>query len=155
MSATVYQTQPGTIPHRAIALLTQLGPSVKLSTAELAEAIGSQVAGFSTCMRPAREAGLVIASYKQDNKNVQYWSLSEGVPDKPAATLKDYSPPAEPRARQKPGPKPKAPTEPRASRHFMAGLFTDGTMRVEIGSNTFVTDPAETADIRRLLMGQP
>jgi len=156
VSTTPYQTQPGTIPHRAIAHLQTLGDGAKLSTAELAEAIGAQTNGFPTCMRPARDAGMVVCSLKPGNRNILYWSLGTGVP-LPKPDDYELDQPLEPAPRKPLTPLPvllPVPVEvPDTPRHFRAGLFTDGAMLLEVGADKVELDAGETSKVKTLLWG--
>ena len=91
-----YLTPPGTIPHLAIEHLRSLPPGKKLSTAELADAIGHDKATLAACLRTPRDHGAVC---------------SEPIPGSPAHR---WWVPADQRRADKPEPTPK-PIHGRAS----------------------------------------
>lgn len=72
-----YTPQPGTIPYRAIAIL-QREPGAELPAAPICEELGTDTNIFATCMRPAREAGLV---HTRKEGRLLYWRLGDGTPD--------------------------------------------------------------------------
>jgi len=163
-----YKTQPGTIPHRAVAYLRTLPPGTQKSTAELAHAIDADPETIVFTMRPARDAGMVNAEYVPGDKRRLYWSLGNGLqqptpaeqPDKQPAPTREA---AKPKAKKEPKAAPPESSEldanpptavktkrtrtPRLRRNFRVGWFTDGTAHIEIGQHKFVLDSVETAAI--------
>jgi hypothetical protein len=108
-------------------------------------------------MRPARDAGLVFTSYKPDNKQILFWSLGEDKTPAPPISRLEQRVETATTVRQKPGPKSKprspAPASPPANRHFRAGLFTDGTLEIEIGNEEFSLTREEAIILSELQRG--
>ena len=74
-----YETLPGTIPHRAIEFLKK-HPGEEFTSSQLSEAIDCMLDGFTTCMKPARQHGLVKARYKDGDVIRLHWSLGGNTP---------------------------------------------------------------------------
>lgn len=76
-----YQTQPGTLPHRAIEYLKEHHANgSEITNAELAEALDTDAVTLLSSLQVAKRAGAILGA-KQGNKI--RWSLGEGTPDVP------------------------------------------------------------------------
>lgn len=72
-----YTTQPGTLQHRALAVLRALPPGSRLSTIELAEAVDNTPDAVAEAMTPAVKAGAIACHGRFASR---FWSLGDGVP---------------------------------------------------------------------------
>lgn len=69
---------PGTIPARVIDMLAKLPKGERLSTAVIEEALDLGTNVLVGCMKPAREAGAVVAD-KRPGHHGYWWALGDGV----------------------------------------------------------------------------
>jgi hypothetical protein len=78
-----YETQPGTIPHRAVEHLKTLGPGVEVSSAELAALIDVEPTVLVNTLRAAAHHGVVRRreSLTAGGKKSLYWKLGDGKPE--------------------------------------------------------------------------
>lgn len=80
-----YETQPGTIPHRAVEHLKTLPEGTALPTAELAAALDVEPTVFVQCMAAPRKHGLVAARQSEGRGRALLWSLGDGAAFEEAA----------------------------------------------------------------------
>lgn len=88
---TTWTPQPGTIPHRALAILRKLGPGESIASADLADRLDADPVSLSTCMAPAKRAGVVKAERVPGKGSTFWWSVGDG---KPPALPSDHEPDA-------------------------------------------------------------
>lgn len=134
-----YQTQPGTIAHRAVEHLRRQPAGAELPTALLCEAIEVDSGNFKTLMGPALRHGAVRAR-RADTGRSLVWSLGDGTPldveqDEPLR-------PAAPSVFQLAGPVPEVVPEAAfdAKLHLDGDLDLYGLVELEDGGYRITRD---------------
>lgn len=160
-----YQTQPGTLPHRAVEFLKSQPQGAEFTTVEVCQALGIDPAPFTWTMEPAVRAGVVRRRFRPDNRRILYWSLGDGTPpaedDQPRT---NWVKPQVPEAVKLPPltPVPRKARKPKAKAvgtlvgkpvTFRAGVWTDGKLQLESGDNVMLLTADEVDVLRRLLNG--
>jgi hypothetical protein len=167
-SSMSYQTQPGTMPHRAVEHLRGLPAGHALSSAELAQVMGTDPANLAAILGPVRRHGL-LTTERVDGRRIQ-WRLGDGTPLPQAA---DTDPPVQvltraavsevPRVPLFPGVAPAAPapapapmTEAApapvsapapAKRAVRAAVWSSGELAIETADETFIFDKAVAREV--------
>lgn len=165
-----YNPQPGTIPARVIAHLESLPPGTFVSTAELSELLDIQLYSVASSLAHPRSLGAVVSRHTASNRRALEWALGDGTtpatnaddePEEPLLTkagqLRTRGPLPPPQLLRMPAAPPLAqwrddlkPSEREASDHFRAGIFTDGSMRIEHGNTAITLNPTQAAQVARL-----
>ena len=164
-----YLTQPGTIPHLAIEHLRSLPPGKKLSTAELADAIGHDKATLAACLRTPRDHGAVCSEPIPGSPAHRWWvPADQRGADKPEPTPEPIHGPASPWKAPARAPKPlpeptpapaPAPeiqqpqTKPGSDLRF--GIFDDGSMSIEVGGMVIELGKRDTRRLARFIQRAP
>lgn len=171
-----YLTQPGTIPHLAIEHLRTLPPGTKLSTAELAEAIGHDKAILAACLRSPRDHGAVCSEQIPGSPAHRWWIPTEQDAKKPEPTPEPIQGPAPARKpRPKPAPKPEPAIKPEPQPEppkpqpvdlqpqkvvpselieptgLRFGVFDDGSMLIDDGIAVIALDKQEARRLARFI----
>lgn len=158
-----YTPQPGTFPARAVEFFKSKPTGFEMSSAELAEELGQPAVHVAPLLAHARERGAVSA--RKDGKLI-YWSLGDNVPivrerdeplhaegerqTKPRTTLaQEFASMREAMAEKKP--KQAQQRKAKHSADFRAGLFTDGSLQIEIGGETVHLNAEQVSQIAKLL----
>lgn len=139
-----YKPQPGTIAARVFAYLETLPPGTEKSSAELGEVVGQDANAIGTALAYPRSLGAIEV---RKRGHLCFWSLA--TDDAPVTP--DPSPIVT--CVPKGMPNPNTISAKRSPSSFRAGLFTDGKLEIEAGSNFVVLQPDEVAQLRRVLMG--
>lgn len=163
-----YETQPGTIPHRAVEHLKTLAAGTELSTAELAEALDVEPGTLIPCLAAPRKHG-VLTIRKVEGERSMRWRLGDGTPEplppdyEPDQPLRGGQPPASPRPRaaaplsaqeyvQRIGPE-----APAKARSFDAWLSANGALLLQgvvlDDEGDAMLQPKDVAKLRQLLQG--
>ncbi len=142
MSARTYKPQPGTLPAKVLGHLKALPAGARLSTDELAHRVDTDKSSLVQAMKTARAAGAVQAVR---DAGLLWWSIGTGKPDLPGVPAEELSD----HGIQAAAAKPAAPIEKK--QHFCAGLFTDGTLQVELDERSFTLGPQQVQQLRSLL----
>jgi hypothetical protein len=161
-----YQTQPGTLPHRAVAFFKTKPEGFELSTVELADALDFDQLALVPCLINPRKHGVLRARVKPGSKSL-LWSLGDGTPE---AKPHDYEPdppmrdptvvPAkkakrgEARGLLLPGTAADAPT----GIPFNAAAYIDGSLIVvgaEVRDGAVILSPAQVMKLRRFIAWMP
>lgn len=158
-----YTPQPGTIPARVIAYLQTLPTGTYLSSAALCEELGIEMSFLASSLSRPRSLGAVVSRTVPGNKRNLEWSIGDGTPLPLPADHEPDEPLQKPAAEASPQPKPTispAPAMPRLgdfkptqrdmSKHFLAGVFTDGSLLIEHGGIAITLNPTQAAQIARL-----
>lgn len=161
-----YITQPGTIPHLAIEHLKSLPAGTKLSTAELAEAIGHQKGVMSSSLKHAREHGAVCSEQIPGFMAHRWWipaDQSHVIKAEPAPERIQHGPTApaakpKPTVATKPDPQPDPQTESKPAQVQAKtsptprfGIFSDGCMSIGIGETVTELNKDEAKQLARFI----
>lgn len=151
-----YTPQPGTIPARVIAYLHEQARVGRawVPSAEVSEHVGQPA--VSPYMEAALNHGAVRKRAVAQNKRLSEYSLGDGTPLPAPADMEADKPlrvePITPKAG------PLFPTVAKSTkpepRIFRAGLFTDGTLVVEICEGTFTLNAQQAGELARLFRMQ-
>lgn len=80
-----YSARPGTVAFKAITYLQSLDEGAKVTSGNIAAAIGEEGSAVMPCLLPALEAGVVVKSTPPGQQRPAFWSLApKGVVVKPA-----------------------------------------------------------------------
>lgn len=164
-----YQTQPGTLPHKALQFLRSQPAGAEFTTAQMADAIDCDADNFALLMRRAIQAGLVTARCKPAAGKRLFWALGDGVP-LPKAVDHDEDAPLPRKSAPKPRPGPLFPMPvshgceiptfggtfpPPVPQEFRAALWTDGSLilcGVAVRADGSVVLPADQmAQVKNLI----
>lgn len=141
-----------------------------MSTAELSELLDIQLYSVASSLAHPRSLGAVVSRHTASNRRALEWALGDGTPpatnadDEPeeplltkAGQLRTRGPMPPPQLLRMPAAPPLAQwrddlntSEPETSDHFLAGVFTDGSMRIEQGDLAITLNPMQAAQIARL-----
>lgn len=124
-----YEPSPGTIAFRVIEFLRERPAQRLMASAEIADALGIDPTSMSPCLDTAVKRG---ALRLVKNGRVNMYALGGDDP------IEAPTPEA-------------APARSNPRRHFMAGLFTDGSMQIEIDAAVVSLTEFEVIKLRRLL----
>jgi hypothetical protein len=146
-----YETQPGTIVHRAIAHLKTLPEGTELSTAEFADALGIENAtNLIVCMRAAVSNGAVVRTpwTTPAGRPSIKWRLGDGTP-----IPKE---PEEDAPVQRTVPALAVTLQPGI---FNASLWLDGSLILcgvkQRGDGVVILDPEQTMRLRAMVAWAP
>jgi hypothetical protein len=158
-----YTPQPGTIPARVIDYLKTLPPGTHLSSAALCEELDIEISFLSSSLQRPRTMGAVVSRPVPGNKRNLEWAIGDGTPLPPPPDHEPDEPLQAPVVKRELSPKrevlrsqplPKLsdfkPTQRDMSDHFLAGVFTDGSLLIEHGGIAITLNPKQAAQIARL-----
>jgi hypothetical protein len=152
-----YTPQPGTIPARVIKHLQTLPPGTFVSTAALSELLDIQLYSVASSLAHPRSMGVVVSRHTESNRRALEWALGDGKPlplpddyepEEPLHTHRNHVPQRTPLALPMLG--HSHPTDSESSDHFRAGVFTDGSLLIEIRSVVITLNPTQAAQVARL-----
>lgn len=158
-----YVPQPGTIPAKVIDHLESLPSGTYVRSAELCDALDIDMSFLASSLNRPRQLGAVVSRTIAGNKRHLEWALGDGTPLPPPPDHEPDEPLQPLDVKRTPLPKPEVlrapplpqlstfkPTQRDMSDHFLAGLFTDGSMRIEHGGIAITLNPTQAAQIARL-----